>query len=112
MEDLGLDVRIADEIFTKLKVSEYCSVFFACYSIALSILLYELPASSSSFLPLYSFISTVCLVLSLFLRYHLTLQLYIARGLLTHYDTLLNIGWWKPLLAETALCLLCPYPGL
>jgi hypothetical protein len=42
MEDIGLDVRISNQLFSKIKVAEYASIFFAVYGIFLSMLLYEM----------------------------------------------------------------------
>lgn len=37
-----VDIRISNEYFNKLKISEYISLFFAMYGLFLSVLLYEI----------------------------------------------------------------------
>lgn len=37
-----IDIRISNELFNKLKVAEFASVFFAAWGICLSIIIYEI----------------------------------------------------------------------
>ena len=41
-QSTGLDIRLSNELFNKIKLAEYISVFYATFGVGLSILLYEM----------------------------------------------------------------------
>jgi hypothetical protein len=60
----------------------------------------------------YNAFCSFSLVLAMYYRYHLYLEWFKNRNLLTKYDTLLSTGWWRMLSIECFLMLLSPYPFL
>ncbi len=42
MEETGLDIRISNQFFNKIKVAEFSTTFFATFGVGLSVLLYEM----------------------------------------------------------------------
>ena len=117
MEDLGLDVRITHELFNKIKVCEYATVFFATYGMGLSMLLYEMKdaekiGDTRNSVLAYNGLCTFSLLASIYTRYEINLKWQISRGLLTEYDTLSNTGWWKSMICEMLVNIIAPYPYL
>ena len=108
---------MSNELFNKIKVVEYASVFFSVYGVGLSILLYEMKnlnniESYMNMVLSYNCICTLGLLVSVYFRYDLTLKWQISRGLLTEYDNLINTGWWKEMAAEFFINVIAPYPFL
>jgi hypothetical protein len=108
---------MSNELFNKIKVAEYCSVFFSLYGIGLSILLYEMKNITiiDDFMDVvlsYNCLCTLGLMCSIYFRYNLQLRWLISRGLLTEYDNLINTGWWKDMVCEMLVNVIAPYPFL
>lgn len=98
-ENTAIDIRISNELFNKMKVAEFTSVFFAFVGISLSIIIYEIKnlkdlEGTTNLVLSYNGACTVGLILSLFIRYDLHLKWFVSRGLLTEYDNLKSTGWW------------------
>lgn len=98
-------------------MAEFSSVFFATYGVGLSVLLYEMKKLDNmqdlmNYILAYNCFCTLGLLLSIYMRYHLTLKWFISRGLLTEYDTIMNTGWWKSMICELAINFVAPYPFL
>lgn len=94
-----------------MKVVEFVSVFFSLFGIAFSVVNYEndTPDLAAS---IYNSLCTVLLVACIYLRYQTQLRWMKSKSLLTNYDTLVNTGRWKEMVAEMGICLLAPYPFL
>eukprot|EP00347_Sterkiella_histriomuscorum_P002571 403367638 len=116
-EDNHLDVRISNQYYNKIIVSEYATVFFATFGMILSVFLFEMKddrnirTTRDSILS-YNVFCTVGSMLSIYMRYDLYLQWNTSRGLLSEYDTLWNTGRYKGLILEVLLVVIAPYPGL
>eukprot|EP00347_Sterkiella_histriomuscorum_P010295 403376853 len=116
-QSTGLDIRISNEMFNKIKVAEYISVFFSCFGVGLSVLLFEMKklddiADLMNLILAYNCFCTLGLILSIYFRYDLTLKWYISKGLLTEFDTISNTGWWKGMICEIIINIVAPYPFL
>ena len=94
------DSRMSTEIYNRIVVVEYISLFFAFFGIALSIILNELTDiqeidhESERMILGYIMIMTIFLTIAIYLRYELYLQWYISQSLLTEFDNLVSTGWW------------------
>lgn len=112
------DVRVQNEWYNRIKVVEYVSVILSSFGIALSIVRNELrdtleiSLENEYFVLCYDMIITFLLCLTLYFRYEIYLHWYMARGLLTEFDTLYSTGWWKHMVMEQFFCLFGPYPFL
>lgn len=115
--EINDDVRICNQFYSKIIVSEYATVFFATYGLILGIFLFEMKddenimAIRDSIIS-YNVVCTVGAIISIYIRYDLYLKWNKVRGLLTEYDTLWNTGRYKGLIMETILVMIAPYPYL
>ncbi|TNV83749.1 hypothetical protein FGO68_gene975 [Halteria grandinella] len=115
---ISQEIRLVREQYNRLIVTEYASVFFSCFGIILSIVIYELQQSElfnqeEEFVLLcYSIFSTACLEFTIYLRYDMQLEWFKLRKQLSTYDTLITTGWWQDMLQEQIICLFAPYPFL
>ena len=77
-EDGVFDIRVSNELYNKLKVAEYISLFFAVVSVGLAMLLFEMQNLSDegvsieeSSVLVYNAFCTIGLILSIYIRYDL-----------------------------------------
>ncbi|CDW71264.1 small-conductance calcium-activated potassium channel protein [Stylonychia lemnae] len=113
----GLDIRVSNELFNKIKLAEYASVFFSTYGVFLSILLYEMKDQENieeyqNMILAYNCMCTSGLIFSIYSRHDIMLKWQISRGLLTEFDTISNTGWWKGMIYEMVINSVAPYPFL
>lgn len=100
------DVRVQNEWYNRIKVVEFTTVFLSSFGISLSIVRNELRQTleisleNEYFVLQYDMIITLLLCLALYFRYEMYLHWYMARGLLTEFDTLISTGWWKNMVFE------------
>ena len=55
-------------------------------------------------------VCTICLIISLYIRYDIWLQWSKTIERYTKYDNFINTGLWKNLLIEVIINLISPYP--
>ncbi|CDW91118.1 small-conductance calcium-activated potassium channel protein [Stylonychia lemnae] len=60
----------------------------------------------------YNCICTIGLVLTIYIRYDLNIQIDQVQELLSEHDNLYNTGQWKSLIQEILIVIISPYPGL
>lgn len=111
-------IRVTNELYNRIVVVEYVSVFFSTIAVALSIVMCELTLESEidldqlfvfqSYVPLI----TLIFALTLYMRYDLYLQWFKSKGLLTEFDSITSTGWWRGLVLEILMALIGPYPFL
>lgn len=78
MDDYFPDIRISNELYNKIKILEFSSLFFAFFGVGLSMLLYEMQNISDvsilrNLVLIYNIFCTIGLVLSIYFRYDITL---------------------------------------
>lgn len=116
-----LDQRRINEIFVRLRVAEISSLNFAALGILCGIFDYELAYIDNKdnvneegniriILEFLCVCSTVCIYIALFVRYTLVLTLFKARGFYSQYDTMMNTGLYKYLVAEIIFNSITPFP--
>lgn len=118
--DLIYDTRISNSLFTQLVVAEYCNLFFAMSGLILAIIAREARVNADeedeliiySRVVFWSMACTLCLLISLVIRYDLWLRWSITVQKYTKYDSLYNTGIWKQMIAELILNAMAPYPFL
>ena len=102
-------------------VAEFCSLFFAKMGLFLSVYIFELRIIlenskelqfdwAISIALFYNTISTIFLILSIYIRYDIWLQWSITIEKYTIYDTIYNTGIWKNMLVEIVVNILAPTP--
>ena len=81
-KDLVFNVRYGNQLFTRLLIAEYCSLFFAVFGLILSILVYEKrfiaqqngESISQKTTLLQNMTCTFCLAFSIYIRYDIWLE--------------------------------------
>ncbi|CDW76554.1 small-conductance calcium-activated potassium channel protein [Stylonychia lemnae] len=116
-EDAIKDVRLSNQYYNKIIISEYSAVFFSTFGMCLSVLLFEMKDNKDisevqNMVLSYNVFCTIGCILSIYMRYDLYLLWNKSRGLLTEYDTLWNTGNWQSLGCELFIVIIAPYPFL
>ena len=113
------DPRAINEAFMKLKVGEFACFYFAVVGMCCGIVEYEISYGSNEqyktkqiiLLSIGTF-STLCLLVSIVVRYILHLKWSQSRGILGKFDTMVNTGYWKYMFFELLFCFIHPLPFL
>jgi len=104
-------------MYNRIIVVELISVFFATFSMALSVLIYEsrvsvLLENSEYLFRYYNLFCTISLICCIVCKYQTYLKWYVSRGLMSEHDTVFTTGWWKKMFAEILIIMIAPYPFL
>ena len=113
------DVRTSNYILWKLLANDCFITYFAFMSIFAGVLEYEktIQNEPSKYTDWYRFtclfvcmFSTICLMLSIIIRYAIQLRWKWSVWLLTRYDNYMNTGEWWHIAVELSICCVAPYP--
>lgn len=111
------NIRISNEAFLRLKISEFLVFFFALLQIGASILqneiryYYQDGSKNDSILTLLRIneVSTIANLILIINRYYKELDWHITKGLYTRIDTLITTGSYKLMVLEIFVNLIGPY---
>ena len=108
---------MSNAMYNRIIVVEIISVFFATFSMALSILIYEsrlsiLLEKSEYLFRYYNLFCTIALICCVVCKYQTYLKWYVSRGLMSEHDSVFTTGWWKKMFLEILIIMIAPYPFL
>jgi hypothetical protein len=115
------DVRVGNILLNQLKTNEWISNYFAMVTLGAGVIEYELATNFNSTSTVDSIrdsllyvcmSSSIFLLISVILRYHLLMRWKRSTNQLTKYDNLINTGWWKLIGVEVLIAVFTPYPFL
>lgn len=111
------EIRLTNDLYNRVIVVESICVIFASFSMALSVMLFEMSDNKNhreteNILQYYNAFCTFALLCAIYFKYNIYLRWSISRNLLSEHDTLLTTGWWQKMSFEIILMLLAPYPHL
>lgn len=108
---------MSNAMYNRIIVVELISVFFATFSMVLSILIYEsrsskLLSTQEYLFRYYNLFGTISLICCIVCKYQTYLKWYVSRGLMSTHDTVFTTGWWKKMFLEILIIMIAPYPFL
>ena len=111
------EIRLTNDLYNRVIVVECICVIFSSFSMALSVMLYELSDNKNhreteNSLQYYNAFCTFALSCAQYFKYNIYLRWFISRNLFSEHDSLLTTGWWRSMTFEIVLMLLAPYPHL
>ena len=111
------EIRLTNDLYNRVIVVECICVIFSSFSMALSVMLYELSDNKNhreteNSLQYYNAFCTFALSCAQYFKYNIYLKWFISRNLFSEHDSLLTTGWWRSMTFEIILMLLAPYPHL
>ena len=118
-DDSGFrDPRMVNESFVKFKIAEYACFYFGMVGVCCGIIEYEISYNDDTqktrqiTLLTIGLFCSLCLLISIVVRYNLMLKWQKTRGLLGKHDTLGNTGYWQNMLIEMLVSCIQPFPFL
>jgi hypothetical protein len=98
--DLIYETRVSNSLFSQLVAAEYCTLFFAMIGLLLSVVNHEIRLNDKNedryrLGLIYNCLCTICLLISVTMRYELSLRWSITVQRYTAYDNLINTGIWR-----------------
>jgi hypothetical protein len=114
-QDYILKTRTSNALFTQLSIADYSVVFFSVMNLTVNILTFEINRNGLEnsdmigwLLETINNVTNIFMVVSLYIKHDLWLAWSISIEKYSQYDTLINTGAWKIILAEIIISLISP----
>jgi magnesium-transporting ATPase (P-type) len=118
------DVQRSNILFNRVRLGDFCSLYFSMTSVGLSIIAYEIDYENTYYnfpdehpnvilvnITMWlAFVFNLFLFISIVLRHTVYFKWIHSKKLITRYDTMRSTGHWKIILTEVAVCLIMPLP--